>query len=572
MGRSRLNPLMAPDPQGLRGRWSRFLILLVMTWLGIVLWMLGGGTAEPAVIWPDPDWPVASPAAVGLNEADLLAARDFALAQGGGSGLIIREGYQVLAWGNQAALYDLKSTSKSIGVSALGLALADGLIASIEDPAATYYPDVGRNPSSNDPAWLADLTLKHLATHAGGFDKPGSYVDLFYEPGSQWVYSDGGANWLADTLTYLFAQDLRDLMFARLFTPIGITGQDLSWRENIYRDEIWVGGAPIENREFGSGIFANVGAMARFGYLYLREGSWNGRQLVPRDFVREVTRYQPELAGLGVPTVLPNGQSPIAAYGAKDHYGISWWTNADLTMANVPADAYWGWGLNESLIVVIPSLGLVAARAGGGWQNGWVPDYAVIEPFIESLAMAAANGPALPTPTPTPAAGSCQGGVQEAEYGRRGGAFVVGGSVQASQGGYVHTPPDSGPPPPGTISGNPHRVDYCFSVTKPGMYELRGSLRLAAAGSGALFVTIDGWPADPDGIRWVITGGSGGPFIGQVMRDNGSPLPERFPLLAGQHAIALYAGDWGVQVDTLALEWVAPLRPTTVYLPLVSSP
>ena len=55
-------------------------------------------------------------------------------------------------------------------------------------------------------------------------------------------------------------------------------------------------------------------------------------------------------------------------YGdASAHYGLLWWNNADRTLARVPADAYWSWGLYDSLIVVIPSLDVVVARAGGSW-------------------------------------------------------------------------------------------------------------------------------------------------------------------------------------------------------------
>ena len=49
---------------------------------------------------------------------------------------------------------------------------------------------------------------------------------------------------------------------------------------------------------------------------------------------------------------------------ASDHYSLLWWNNADGTLERVPHDAYWAWGLYDSLIVVIPSLDLVVARGG----------------------------------------------------------------------------------------------------------------------------------------------------------------------------------------------------------------
>src|SRR4051812_31890154 len=82
---------------------------------------------SPADVWPSEKWETATPAEAGLDEPKLLLARDYALT-GEGSGMIVRHGKMVLSWGDQAALYDLKSSSKSIGVTVLGLALKDGKV------------------------------------------------------------------------------------------------------------------------------------------------------------------------------------------------------------------------------------------------------------------------------------------------------------------------------------------------------------------------------------------------------------------------------------------------------------
>ncbi len=72
---------------------------------------------------------------------------------------------------------------------------------------------------------------------------------------------------------------MEDLLFERVFTPLGITRSDLRWRKNQYRDHEIDG---IARREFGSGIHANVDAMARIGLLYLREGSGTVSRFCPR--------------------------------------------------------------------------------------------------------------------------------------------------------------------------------------------------------------------------------------------------------------------------------------------------
>ncbi len=334
-------------------------------------------------VGPAPGWETVSPPQAGMNESRLLQARDYALT-GGGSGCIVRGGKLVFSWGDQARRYDLKSTSKSIGVTVLGLAFKDGLM-NLDDTAQQYCPGIGIPPNAGDPR-LADIKIWHLATHTAGFDKAGGFEPLLFDPGTAWAYSDGGANWLADCLMLAYRQDLSNLMLDRVFSKLGITDSDLTWRNNAYRSDTIEG---VKRREFGSGISANVDAMAKIGYLYLRRGRWAGEQILPASFIDLVRKPFPEIAGLPV-------HSPSQYFNASDHYGLLWWNNGDGTLSNVPRDAYWSWGLYDSLIVVIPSLDLVVARAGSGWRSGWDGNYNVLKPFLEPICQSIANGAPYP--------------------------------------------------------------------------------------------------------------------------------------------------------------------------------
>ncbi len=324
--------------------------------------------------WPDDEWERVDPEAAGMDPALLARAQEYALT-GGGSGCIVRGGRLVLAWGDQARRYDLKSTSKSIGVTALGLAIGDGLIG-LDDRAREHHPTLGDEPPANrETGWLDAITIRQLATQSAGFAKPGGWSPLIYEPGTAWFYSDCGPNWLAECVTLAYGRDVQEVLFERVFTPIGITADDLRWRDNAYRPHEIDG---IPRREFGSGVHANVNAMARIGLLYLREGRWADRQLIPSSFVDLARTIDPSIADLPVHEGDAHG-------AAARHYGLLWWNNADGTLANVPRDAYWSWGLHDSLIVVIPSLDLVIARAGSDWQREWSGHYDVLRPFLEPI-------------------------------------------------------------------------------------------------------------------------------------------------------------------------------------------
>ncbi len=325
---------------------------------------------------PGGEWTDAKPQDVGMDTEVLAKARDYAL-QGDGSGMITRYGRVVMRWGDQKERYDLKSSTKAIGVTAVGLALKDGKFASLDEPAKKYQPELGIPPQSNaQTGWIDKITLFHLATQTAGFDKPGGYTELLFEPGTKWSYSDGGPNWLAECVTLVYKRDLQELMFERVFGPIGIRESDLAWRNNAYREQKING---IMRREFGSGIHANVDAMARIGYLYLRGGKWKDEQIIPREFI-EMARQVPK-AIKGLPVVKPEDY-----FNASDHYGLLWWNNADGTMKDVPPDAYWSWGLYDSLIVVMPSLDVVASRAGKSLNKQGNAAYSSIEPFIGAIA------------------------------------------------------------------------------------------------------------------------------------------------------------------------------------------
>lgn len=333
--------------------------------------------AEPATTWPGEQWETATPSEVRMVAARLQQARDYALT-GGGSGVITRHGKVVMTWGDQAKLYDLKSSSKAIGVTLLGLALQDGKVR-LDDPAIKYQPQLAVPPESNRATgWIEKITLRHLANQTAGFEKPGGYGKLLFEPGTKWFYSDAGPNWLAECLTLAYGRDLNEVMFERVFGPLGITPRDAEWRENAYRPHEIAG---VKRREFGSGFSADVQAMARLGYLYLHEGRWRDRQIIPAEFVRLARQPAPELVGL-------------PEYGQKhgnasDHYSLLWWNNGDGTIPGLPRDAFWSWGLFNSHILVIPSLDIVVARAGDSWKSTSDEHYDVLKPFFEPIAAAA---------------------------------------------------------------------------------------------------------------------------------------------------------------------------------------
>lgn len=314
---------------------------------------------------------------------------DEAAKYAGGSGIVMRGENRVYQWGDIEKLHDLKSTTKSIGVTVLGLAIKDGLV-DLNDRVIQQYPSVGNPPQQNvETHWIDKITYLHLATHTAGFDKPGGYNLLLHKPGSAWAYSDGGANWLADALTHLYRMDLKELLFDRVFNKIGIKRRDLTWRENRYRERQLNG---IPRREFGSGIHANIKAMAQIGLLYLRRGKWQGWEILSNEFVDIVRKPVDFVSRLPV----KNDLQKIFKEASR-HHGLLWWNNGDKTLKEVPEDAFWAWGLGDSLIVVIPSLDIVVTRVGKPIKGKREPSaYRILEPFLQPIVAAVNYGTSYP--------------------------------------------------------------------------------------------------------------------------------------------------------------------------------
>jgi hypothetical protein len=133
-----------------------------LSWILIVSTAIGTLAAEPPGM-PGRGWQAAVPDQVGMDSAWLTKARDYALT-GGGSGRIVRHGRVVMQWGDQQQMYDLKSSTKAIGVTSVGLALIDGKFPSLHEPASKYHPTFGAAPEgSPDDERLEQITLFHLA-------------------------------------------------------------------------------------------------------------------------------------------------------------------------------------------------------------------------------------------------------------------------------------------------------------------------------------------------------------------------------------------------------------------------
>jgi CubicO group peptidase (beta-lactamase class C family) len=239
--------------------------------------------------------PRSTPAAEGVSAAGIeafLDAIETAPAITLHSLMVLRHGQVVAeAWWAPYRPDDvhlLYSISKSFTATALGFALAEGLL-SLDDTVLEHFPELDPGPSA---LRARAITVDHLARMATGHHSdileamkridPADPLRAFLrlepesEPGSVFAYNNGATYTLAAILQERTGQSLTSYLQPRLFDPLGIAPPH------------WDTLGP---RQMGfSGLHLTTEELARFAQLYLQHGAWSGSSVLLPDWVAEATR------------------------------------------------------------------------------------------------------------------------------------------------------------------------------------------------------------------------------------------------------------------------------------------
>jgi hypothetical protein len=324
-------------------RFALCVIAVLLACGGIVL------AGESEKVFPGESWVVKTPAEVGLDAAKL---QEFARRLGAedpnarSCGCIIKDGYMVYSWGDQADKLNWASSSKPVFSTMLLFALQAGKIKSVDDKIAGW----GWNLSEKDKP----ITFYHLANNTSGYACQEA-------PGEAWNYNDTAIQLYYLTLQKVFGMDINSAGM-ECFKPLHLQDGDL------FNDRGRVVTTP---RDF-----------ARIVWFWANRGNWNGKQVLPREyFERYMKPHVPVTMPLSV-TRKADDYLKIGSYGGRPKafeygpgkYGFNWWFNApdkgseQPCLADVPADTVLTFGSRGCNSVMMPSLGLVVA-ARGRWGS-----------------------------------------------------------------------------------------------------------------------------------------------------------------------------------------------------------
>ncbi|MBV9863990.1 MAG: serine hydrolase [Abitibacteriaceae bacterium] len=240
----------------------------------------------------------------------------------------------------------LFSLSKSFTSTAIGLAIAEGLL-SVDDEVLKFFPEDAPDEPTDK---LKAMRVRDLLCMSTGHEKEPSlssqqepWTTAFlawpvpHKPGTHFLYNSAATYMQSAIVQKITGQTVLDYLRPRLFEPLGI--ENPTW------------GTSPQGISFGGwGLNIRTEDIARFGQLYLQKGQWNGQQLVPATWIEAATSRQ-----------VSNGSNPQSDW--EQGYGYQFW--------RCRHGAYRGDGMYGQFCVVLPEQdAVVAITAGTGDLQG----------------------------------------------------------------------------------------------------------------------------------------------------------------------------------------------------------
>lgn len=334
--------------------------VVVMITIGVIFiprLVNSGGSSED--YWPTDGWQTSTPEEQGFDSVKLAEGlqglKDKKILIH--SLLIIRNGHMIL----DAYFYPydpsiphkLASVTKSFTTTLIGIAISQGKI-NLDEPVLSYFP--GRTIANLD-SWKKSITIRNLVSNLNGYESGCLMGDeptldamratpdwvqfaldrkVVWEPGTNFCYDSPGMHILSAIIQQ--ATGMTELEYAQqnLFTPLGIT--EVHWE------------ADPQGYSHGWGdLFLKPPDAAKLGFLFLNQGNWNGKQIVPSEWVQDSTK--------------------AISKTPSDSYGYGWW---------VSDDSYYAFGRGGQTIKVYPQYNAIVVITAD------TVDYDQISPVIEA--------------------------------------------------------------------------------------------------------------------------------------------------------------------------------------------
>jgi CubicO group peptidase (beta-lactamase class C family) len=309
--------------------------------VAILIGLLHTAPAQQPSAFPGKDWAQTSPAAAGWDIKRTEDAAIYAKQIGATSFMLIQHGVVVTQYGDTAARTELHSCRKSFLSALIGNAVARDQI-HLDDTLATLGID--DNPPSLTPE-EKQATVRMLLQARSGVYHVAAYETAGMEakrpergshpPGTFWYYN----NWDFNTLGAIYEKAVGHSIYQSLADEIGapIGMQDFRPKDGTYV-------RVRESRYPAYTMRMSARDFARFALLYLHGGNWDGKQIVPAQWVADSTHPWSNTESGG--------------------YGYLWWTGDSATPNHrpryvFPSASFWLEGHLGQYAVAVPSDDLI---------------------------------------------------------------------------------------------------------------------------------------------------------------------------------------------------------------------
>lgn len=308
----------------------------------------GPGACSAQSAFPGAEWTRATPAAQGFGQAGIDQAVAYARKRGSTAGMIIHDGVVIAQWGDVSRRSNLHSARKSFMSALIGIAVARGQM-HLDDTLQELGVD--DDPPSLSPV-EKQATVRMLLQARSGVYHPTVYETrgmaagkpprYSHAPGTFWYYNNWDFNTVGAIYMRATGQDIFQALKTQIADPIGM--QDYRPRDGHY--------ARGRGTRYAAYPFdLSARDLARFALLYLHDGRWRGRQVVPAEWVAESTRPYSDTRTGG--------------------YGYMWWTSVPASGRRGPGvkllrPAFWADGYLGQYAVVVPSMDLVVVNRVDG--------------------------------------------------------------------------------------------------------------------------------------------------------------------------------------------------------------
>jgi CubicO group peptidase (beta-lactamase class C family) len=299
-------------------------------------------TAASEKSFPGTEWDtINNPAAVGWSPEKIELAKEYADSMGSVGGLVIYDGKILLKWGNINEHGNVHSMRKSLLSALYGIYSSEGKI----DLSST----LGQLGIDDNEPKLSDqekqARIIDLLKARSGIYHPATYetegmmekrpLRWSHAPDTFWYYNNWDFNVLGTIFEKQTNKKIGKAFEERIAVPIQMQDFRAESVSYIYGNQSIYPAYPFE---------LTARDMARFGLLYLRNGQWQGKQIIPSEWINESTKAYSD-AGKGI------------------GYGYLWWVSEGWMLGNkIDDEAYRADGYGGQFIVVFPSRNLVVVN------------------------------------------------------------------------------------------------------------------------------------------------------------------------------------------------------------------